>query len=227
MKPLGKHLPQGKCFPKLINEGKHLMTDIENCQEKYNFNPEVLKVAFGDLDFYIGKQNLILSKLSNLLTNMDRNQYLHFNTPKPILDQFCHSCCHSLAEHLVYLLHEQDGFEVSHIQIIYEVTIHSCVEVTWSEKRYYVDAEGIFVSLEDILKRYKCNEINLDSIEIVKRTGYDIIDDGDNEEVRKLTELTAFWMVASHIADDEEYDSAEDLEANALNNVMLGILSNH
>jgi hypothetical protein len=203
------------------------MINIEHYSEEYNFNVDVLKIAFGDMDFYSGKKNVILSKLSELLRNMNGKQILHFDTQKPLLEQFCHSCCHILAEHLVYLLHEQDGFEVAHIQIIYALTIHSCVEVKWEGKSYYVDAEGIFVSLEDILKRYEREEININSVDIVRRTGFDIIDDGDNEEVRKLTELTAFWVVSSNLADDEEFENPEDVEDNALNNIILEMLSKY
>ena len=84
-----------------------------------------------------------------------------------------------------------------------------------------MDAEGIFTSLNDILKRYQKKE---HEIYIEKRTSHDIINNDENETIRKLTELTPFWMLSFNIAEDEGIESSEDLINDAFNNIILKII---
>lgn len=199
------------------------MINAEHYSEEHNFSHEVLIAAFNDLDFYNGKSNKVLQIITRLLDDIKGKEKLLFNTPKAFMDQFCHSCCHALAEYLVNLLHAQNGITVAHIHITHNRFNHSCVEVTWKDELYYIDAEGVFTTLEDILGRYNSKEININSIIIVKRSGVEIINEYEDEDIKELTELTKFSQVIACIADSEGCDSA-DLEENALNNIVLAIL---
>ena len=197
------------------------MINTERYATKYNFNPDVVKDAFSNIDYLEGKRDTVLSRLNKILSCMNGNSPFYFNTSRSLFEQFCYSCCHSLAEHFIYLLHDHKNFNVLHVRIIDIVTIHSCIELIWNDKSYFMDAEGIFTSLNDILKRYQKKE---HEIYIEKRTSHDIINNDENETIRKLTELTPFWMLSFNIAEDEGIESSEDLINDAFNNIILKII---
>lgn len=187
-----------------------------------NFNETVLRLALSDLDN--GKQEVLIERISTILDSMNGEHPFLFNASPELFNQFCHSCCHALAEHLLYSLHAQQGFEVAHVQFIHGVSIHSCIEITRNNNVYYLDAGGVFMSLEQVMERYISPTLDFKSLEIVRRCSDTIIEDGDNEEIRKLTELTPFWEVISVIGDNEGIDRIGDFEENSLNNIALGII---
>jgi hypothetical protein len=200
------------------------MINLSKYAQRNDFNENVLEIAFNNMEFNINKSTEVFLRIARCLYRMYGRTGLSFNSTPALHQQFCHSCCHALAEHLVYVIHGQEGFKVAHIQIIFSVSIHSCVEIIWKGKTFFMDAGGISSSLEQVLERYKTDVININSVTVVRREGTDIVDDCDSREIRELTELTNFWPTISDIAENEGFDSVGDLEENAMNNIALAIL---
>lgn len=199
-------------------------SDLKLYSAQLNFNEEVLRIALSDSNLHNDKSSIVVDKVSRLLDGLSGSEAFLFNSSKELFNQFCHSCCHALSEHLMYTLHSLDGYEVSHIQIIYCVSIHSCVEIRRGGKVFYLDAGGVFPSIEEVLDRYKTSDININTVDIVRRSSSVVIDEGDCDEVRKLTELTSFWEVVAFIGEANAIESMGDFEVNALNNIAIAIL---
>lgn len=142
-------------------------------------------------------------------------------THSAIKEQFCHSCCHILAEHLLYVLHDCDAFSVSIIQIRKQTTIHSCIECIYKDSAFYVDASGVYRDIECVWSRYAKGSISEAYIE--HHRGEAVIDDGDTHAVRKLSELTPFWTLICEQADSEGAFSG-DMEHNSLNLITSELL---
>lgn len=200
------------------------MLDIRHYSEQLNFNEDVLSRALTGLDLAAQKHEALPQITIRILDDIKESEPYIFNCSSALYKQFCHSCCHALSEYLIYALHGQQGFSVAHIQIIQGYTVHSCIEITRNGLVFFLDAGGVFNSLDQILQRYQTDSSILPPFEIVRRTGASVVDDCDNNEVRKLMELTPFWEVLAVIAESEGLESAGDFEEAALSNIAFAII---
>ena len=193
--------------------------NIEEFAIEKEFNVDVLKIAMND---DMPKAQPISERVIKLINSIGDKEEIVFDAPDFLFTQFCHSCCHALSEHLIYELHERvEGLEVAHMQIIESMSIHSCVELTFNGRVFYIDAGGLYTSLATILVRYGKT---LEDVHVERRTGEAIVDECDNDEVRKLTELTAFWEVINMLHDEMGLECAGDFEDDALKNITNEIV---
>lgn len=169
--------------------------------------------------------SVIAKKLIGAINEMSVDTLL-FPVDDVITKQYAQADCYAIAEHLLYaLVCFEDTLKVSYMHVILRnvgVSAHGFIKVNVSGQDYFVDACGIFKNVEDIVSRY---DLTMDDIVINEYTSYNIIEEGENDVVRKLTELTATYGYTHSLADIVGAESAEEVCEYAVYNVIDHLLN--
>jgi hypothetical protein len=168
---------------------------------------------------------VISKKLLDAIKAMQGDSLL-FPVNELITKQYAQADCYAIAEHLLYaLVCFEDSLKVSYMHVILSnvgVSAHGFIKVNVSGQDYFVDACGIFKNVEDIVSRY---DLTMDDIVINEYTSYNIIEEGENDVVRQLTELTATYGYTHSLADIVGAESAEEVCEYAVYNVIDHLLN--
>ena len=189
---------------------------IKNIGEKFGYNKEVLAIFFTKKD---PGNEFIYKEIMKAIDEMTGEEHL-FNASRAIQDQFLHGDCYMLAEHLLYSLHGEDDIEVDYIILSEIVSVHGLVNVKYKGVDNFIDAGGIYKTLDGALKKYGVTE---DYLVKETLTGESVVDECDSDGISKLTSLTSTIELASLIDNELDYGHG-DLCDLMMNNLFYSIV---
>lgn len=199
----------------------------EKLSADHNIDLSLYNLMFPITDWekMIHDDSVIVKKLIDAIKSM-QGETLLFPVDVLITKQYIKSDCYAIAEHLLYaLVCFDNSIEVSYMHVILSnvgVSAHGFIKVNVSGQDYYVDACGIFKNAEDVVSRY---DLTMGDIVINEYTSYNIIEEGENDVVRQLTELTATYGYTHSLADIIGAESAEEVCEYAVYNVIDHLLN--
>lgn len=136
--------------------------------------------------------------------------------PSPFDVQLTQSCCHALALHLTYLLHDADGHKVNIVTLVDFVTVHSFVEITTPTGNVvYIDGTGLYTTMDPIINRYTTDRL----LSVRYITGDDAVS-GNASAFLALVDSLPLTQFTYDIADIYTDNSAEELLNDILNAVI-------
>lgn len=160
----------------------------------------------------------VATEIKSLISSFTKD--VHFLLPRQLMEQYISSDCYLLAEYLVYLLHD-DFADVSYVHLIDRVSIHALVRVTLAEKVAFIDAAGVYTSIEAVISRYG---LKLNEVTVSYQQSSDIIENGNNDGISKLSNLTFTREFAYQVGDATGWGSG-DFEDELMNRLVSQCLS--
>lgn len=186
----------------------------------YN-NVDILPLLFNNINLFKDADVKIYNALIDIMKGLPCDKSHEFKTSTALTSQFLHQDCYIVAEYLLYLFHGNEDLTVSYVHIEKFVSVHGLIKVNYLERDFYIDGGGVYNNLTDILNRY---ELNINDLVINYYSGEQVIEDADNEQVCKLSDLTQTKHLLQKVNDHLNMGSYGDLEDSVIQNILMSFL---